>query len=155
MAPAGSIGMQRKFFRFRIIQAGGVLHGRKGFHGIPQPEEVFFTFQEFSQRLEQQAMKRRIHKWLGNNSQPTAPFPKNPSGKEQSCILYTFTSYFLQFFNRMKKKTLHRNNFPRESTIDVSYLKKNLNFICCLKLMSMVLGTENNPSQFLLLKLLV
>jgi len=91
----------------------------------------------------------------GNNSQPTASFPKNPSGKEQSCILYTFTSYFLQFFNRMKKQTLHRNNFPRESTIDVSYLKKILNFICCLKLMLMVLGTENNPSQFLLLKLLV
>jgi hypothetical protein len=61
MAPAGGIGMQRKFFRFRIIQAGGVLCGRKGFHGIPQPEEVFFTFQEFSRSLEQQAMNRNIH----------------------------------------------------------------------------------------------
>ena len=53
--------MQRKFFRFRIIQAGGVLYGKKGFHGIPQPEEIFFTFQEFSWSLEPQAMKRRIH----------------------------------------------------------------------------------------------
>ena len=68
MAPAGGIGMQRKFFRFRIIQAGGVLHERKGFHGIPQPEEVFFTFQEFSRRLEQQAMKRHIHGETGKQS---------------------------------------------------------------------------------------
>ena len=68
MAPAGGIGMQRKFFRFRIIQAGGVLHERKGFHGIPQPEEVFFTFQEFSRRLEQQAMKRHILGETGKQS---------------------------------------------------------------------------------------
>lgn len=108
--------MQRKFFRFRIIQAGGVLYGKKGFHGIPQPEEIFFTFQEFSWSLEPQAMKRRIH----GDDRETIPnlllFPEKsirkiknkeaPVFREPLTIKYGFLMRALCAFGKIIQKNL-------------------------------------------------